>query len=214
MRMPTKRRIGYLATALSLLAAYGTTTPARAEVSASPSFRLSGGVLSSFTSVDQDARSASLRLQPRQGPGFHGSASLPGRYTLQSGYLPLSSPPPTALRIDRLSGGPSLLRAQYSSPGLPAGTTVTLTCTPLGGGPSHAVSGTASPLVLTGLQDGQPYSCVLSGLAFTSAAVTATAGASVQPIPALTTWASIALAGLLAMSGLASRRRNAPTAAG
>ncbi len=195
-RLPAR----FLGTAVLLALASGSVP---ADTGSSASYRLSGGVVDQHATGALDARGPSYRVQSRHGTAFHGSPGVSTTYRLQSGYLPVAASTPIVLRLDRLVGGVGRLTAFFSATGLPAGTPVTLTCTAAGGG-AHSASATTSPISLSGLQDGERYTCTLSALGVVSATLTASAGP--QPIPTLSWLGGLLLASLLGASARRGRR--------
>lgn len=195
----------------ALLSLASPTTEAQTP---SPPYRLSGAVMQDFSSVPHDAASPSYRVSSRPGTAFHSPASRSTTWVLESGHPPLilaaSGGPPAGLSLDDLRGTPGALSARFSAPGLAPGATITLSCTANSDGQTHSVSGTQSPLLLSGLTDGERYTCVLTGGGLTSAAVSGQAGApsGVHAIPSLSAAGSAALALLLALVTGRLRRRS------
>lgn len=178
--------------------------------SSSASYRVSGAVMFDHSAAPQDAAGPSYRVFSRSASAFHGVATAAGHFRLESGHPPFVLPavsPDAGLQLTRLTGAAGSLTATFSATGLPAGTSFTLSCTSVSDGSTHAVSGTQSPLLLDGLETGTRYGCTLSGGGLTTAAIYAVAGP--HAIPGLSTWGSVLLALLLAITARGRRLRRA-----
>ncbi len=123
---------------------------------------------------------------------------------------------PSAPTITAVTAGDTNGSVTFSAPTSYGGSAITgytATCTSSNGGTSGSLTGSASPLTVTGLTNGKTYTCtVLATNSFgnspsSTASSTFVPNAAPAAIPTLGEWAMIFMASLMAMIGIRRMRR-------
>lgn len=127
---------------------------------------------------------------------------------------------PGAPAITSVSAGDSNVSVTFSAPANYGGSAITgytVACSSSDGGASGSLTGSASPLTVTGLTNGKTYTCTVfatnsfgNGPLSTASSTFVPNAAPVTPaaIPTLSEWAMIFLASLMAMFGIRRMRRS------
>lgn len=188
MRMSTPHRTPLLTAAM--LAGLALVGSAHADDASSAQYRLSGAFTTGFQTANNDMRSAQYTLVSALGEAFSGlEAPSSTHYRVHSGYdappaAPDPGPEPTPeLTIEQLVAGNGTLTVFFNGSAFPEGTQFTFTCQPPAPDAPLSVTGTASPITLSGLVNGTQYTCTLSTGDSVSPGTPGTPTDELPPIP-------------------------------
>lgn len=186
MRMSAPHRTPLLTAAM--LAGLALVGSAHADDASSAQYRLSGAFTTGFQTANNDMRSAQYTLVSALGEAFSGlEAPSSTHYRVQSGHTAgpaTPDPAPTPeLTIERLVPGNGTLTVFFNGSAFPEGTQFTFTCQPPAPDAPLSVTGTASPITLSGLVNGTQYTCTLSTGDSVSPGTPGTPTDELRPIP-------------------------------